>query len=103
MGLFDLFKNNTPTLEEGLEQMKTVKNAVLLDVRSEQEYKEGHVPGSVNFPINKLPTFNAPKETPIFVYCLSGARANRACAFLQQQGYYAVNIGGIAGYRGTLE
>lgn len=103
MGLLDLFKNNMPTLEEGLEQMKSVKDAVLLDVRSEQEYMEGHIPGSVNFPINKLPTFDMAKETPIFVYCLSGGRANRACAFLQKQGYDAVNIGGIAGYKGTLE
>lgn len=38
----------------------------------------------------------------LFVYCLSGARAGRAVAFLQKTGYEAVNIGGISNYKGTL-
>lgn len=101
MGLLDFFKG-TPSLEEGLEKMKEVPNAVLLDVRSEQEYKDGHLEGSINMPINKIAGIDISKDTPLFVYCLSGARAGRAVAFLQKIGYDAVNLGGISNYKGTL-
>lgn len=97
----DLFKK-APTIEEGLAKMAEIPGAVLLDVRSEQEYGEGHLEGSINIPVNKLPAISLPKETPIFVYCLSGARAQRAAVFLQKMGYDAVNIGGIADYNGKL-
>lgn len=89
-------------IEQGLEEMKKTENAVLLDVRSIEEYQEGHLEGSLNIPINRLPTISLPKENPIFVYCLSGARSKRAAAFLNKIGYTAVNIGGIVGYNGKL-
>lgn len=101
MGLFDVFKD-TLSIEEGLEKMKGFPGAVLLDVRSEQEYSGGHIEGSVNIPINKIAAISISKDTPIFVYCLSGARAARAVKFLQKMGYDAVNMGGIAGYKGKL-
>lgn len=101
MGLFDLFQE-TIGIEEGLKKMQEVEGAVLLDVRSEQEYQEGHLEGSINLPVNKLPTISLDRKTPIFIYCLSGARAKRAEAFLRKSGYDAVNIGGINGYKGTL-
>lgn len=48
MGLFDLFQENIG-IEEGLEKMKEVEGAVLLDVRSEEEYQEGHLEGALTF------------------------------------------------------
>lgn len=90
------------TIEEGLQKMQETEGAVLLDVRSSEEYHEGHLEGSVNIPINRIPTIAYPKETPIFVYCLSGARSKRAANFLNKIGYTATNIGGIAGYNGRL-
>lgn len=90
------------TIEEGLQKMRETEGAVLLDVRSSEEYHEGHLEGSINLPINRIPTISLPKETPIFVYCLSGARSKRAADFLNKIGYTAINIGGIAGYNGRL-
>ena len=46
MGLFNLFKHVDINAE--VEAMKSVENAVLLDVRSEEEYSNGHIPGSKN-------------------------------------------------------
>ena len=44
------------------------------------------------------------KDTPLFVYCYSGARSSRAVSALRSMGYTNVtNIGGIAGYRGQIE
>lgn len=94
--------NETLIIEEGLQKLNETENAVLLDVRSTEEYHEGHLEGSLNIPINRLPTISLPKETPIFVYCLSGARSKRAADFLNKIGYTAINIGGIAGYHGRL-
>ena len=94
--------NETLIIEEGLQKLNETENAVLLDVRSTEEYHEGHLEGSLNIPINRLPTISLPKETPIFVYCLSGARSKRAADFFNKIGYTATNIGGIAGYHGRL-
>ena len=44
------------------------------------------------------------KDTPLFVYCLSGGRSRQAVGYLQQLGYRAVtNIGGIGSYQGKVE
>lgn len=56
------------TLQEGLELLKKEDDAVLLDVRSEEEYSGGHIDGSINIPLNRLATFSIPKERKVFVY-----------------------------------
>lgn len=102
MGLFDaLFRR--PNLEEGLERWRAVPGAVLLDVRTPEEYRDGHVPGAVNLPLDRLAEGELPQDRPVFAYCLSGARSAQACAWLKRRGYEAVNLGGIGGYRGVLE
>lgn len=99
MGLLNRLQD-MPNLEEGIKKAQETPGAVLLDVRSEEEYKQGHLEGSVNLPINRIPTIDLSKDTPIFVYCLSGARSKRAEKFLQKNGYQAENIGGLATYKG---
>ena len=87
MGLFDFFKG--PDFNEGIETYKNTKDAVLLDVRTQEEYL-----------VERL----IDKAAPLFVYCLSGARSRMAVAQLQQMGYAKVtNLGGINSYRGKVE
>ena len=77
MGFFDLF-GNRPSFQEGLEKCRATPNAVLLDVRTREEYASGHVPGSVNLPLDQISQIEktgAGKESPLFVYCHSGARS----------------------------
>lgn len=104
MGLFDLFAKSD--INKGVEDFKNTPNAVLLDVRSKEEYKGGHIPGSKNLPLNNITGINnvvPDKNTPIYTYCLSGARSSRAASSLQSLGYKSVfNIGGISGYRGEI-
>ena len=52
MGLFDIFR--PVDINEELKNMKTIPGAVLLDVREEDEYKEEHIPNSVNIPLSNL-------------------------------------------------
>ena len=85
-----------------LERVEKTPGAVLLDVRSEEEYAGGHIAGSVNLPLNRLAGIDLPKTTPLFVCCLSGARSRRACAFLTKQGYQAEDLGGLNTYNGPL-
>ena len=105
MGFFDFLKQ--PDINQGVEQYKTTSGAILLDVRTPQEYTEGHIPGGQNLPlqsIDKAAIIIDNKDTPLFVHCLSGGRSRQAAAVLKQMGYTNVtNIGGIADYRGKVE
>ena len=52
MGFFDLFKQSN--INQGIEEYKRTAGAVLLDVRTPQEYQEGHIPESKNVPLQQL-------------------------------------------------
>ena len=105
MGFFDFLKQ--PDINQGVEQYNTTSGAILLDVRTPQEYSEGHIPGGQNLPlqnIDKAADIIDNKDTPLFVHCLSGGRSRQAEAVLKQMGYTNVtNIGGIADYNGKVE
>ena len=105
MGFFHFFRQ--PDINQGVKEYQTVPGAVLLDVRTPQEYREGHIPGSRNVPlqtIDKVAAVVDNKDKALFVYCYSGARSNQAAGMLQRMGYSNVtNIGGIAAYAGEVE
>ena len=105
MGMFDFMRG--PSIDEGVREYRDTEGAVLLDVRTPQEYAEGRVPGSVNIPLqelNRVATAVPDPATPLFVYCLSGGRSGQAVAALQRAGYTVVkNIGGMSGYTGEVE
>ena len=105
MGFFDFLKQ--PDINQGVKEYTATPGAVLLDVRTPQEYSEGHIPGSINVPLQTLDKVRSVvenKDTELFVYCYSGARSRQAAAALGQMGYTNVrNIGGIAAYQGEVE
>ena len=104
MILKNLFKQTD--INQGVEEYLATPGAVLLDVRTPGEYREGHIPGSVNVPLQTLDNVEevAEENTPLFVYCRSGNRSRQAVAMLKQMGYtQATNIGGIADYAGKVE
>ena len=105
MGFFDFLKGTD--INQGVKEFCATDGAVLLDVRTPDEYRQGHIPGSKNLPlqsIDKVERMIENKATPIFVHCLSGARSRQAAAVLQQMGYNNVkNIGGISAYTGKVE
>ena len=69
----------------------------VVDVRTPEEFAEGHVPGSVNMPLQELPKcineFQA-MERPIVLCCRSGARRGHALAYLKSQGLVGIENGG---------
>ena len=100
----NMFKR--PDFDELLKEYEADDKAVLVDVREKDEYKQGHVPNSINIPLSEIQSFNShitDKDTNIFLYCLSGARSNQAYNYLKAQGYNKVtNLGGINAYHGQV-
>lgn len=86
----------------GVEDAKgLVQNgALLLDVRTPQEFAAGHIDGAVNIPVQDLSARMAEldnKKRPIVVYCRSGARSGQAQSMLQSKGYESVhNLGAMS-------
>lgn len=105
IGFFNMF--NKTDVHEANSQFEATPGAVLLDVRSPGEYEEGHLPRSRNIPLPNIhqTTQCVPKkDTPLFVYCFSGARSGQAVRELRNMGYSNVtNMGGINHYRGKVE
>ena len=70
--------------------------AVLIDVRSKEEYKMGHNRNSINIPLDKLPSSlkKLDKSKPIITCCASGARSATARNYLKNNGFENVYNGG---------
>ena len=103
MGIFDFLRG--PDINQGVQEFRVTPGARLLDVRTPQEYREGHIPHSENLPLQDIREAGklAGADTPLFVYCHSGARSRQAVAVLEEMGYHVVkNIGGITAYRGEV-
>ena len=98
------FKRQRPDMDALLERARA-EGALIVDVRTDAEYREGHIPGSVNVPLDALDGLcgRVGTEEPIYVYCLSGARSASAAARLRRMGYRAADMGGICGYHGRWE
>ena len=90
---------------KGFAVLMTDPNVVVLDVRSAEEFKEGHIEGAVNIdqaPDNFIEKAKAalPIDKTIAVYCRSGRRSANAAGKLAAQGYKCVNLkGGILAWK----
>ena len=74
------------------------QGAMVVDVRSEREFREGHLPGAINIPYERLrdelPRRAADKDQALLLHCLSGGRSQIAKGTAKNMGYrYAFNLG----------
>lgn len=95
------------TFSDTIVQEAISEKALLLDVRSETEFASGHVKGAINLPMASLENIEnlaSDKDTPIYLYCRSGNRSQKAKTLLEEKGYTKViDLGGISNYKGELE
>ncbi len=102
MGLFEHIMGND--INAGVEEFKNTEGAILLDVRTREEYAEGHIPESINVPVEEIQNVEeviSDHSIPVFVYCLRGGRAANAVKAMKALGYdNARSIGGISKYKG---
>lgn len=80
-------------------QMINHENAVILDVREEKEFKDGHILNSVHIPLKgvegKLKELEKYKSRPVIVNCRSGHSSMATCTLLSKNGFEKVfNMGG---------
>lgn len=71
--------------------------AIIIDVRSREEFSGGHVPGSINMPLQEIPSrLNEIKafQPPVVLCCASGNRSGQAEYYLREQGLKNVRNGG---------
>ncbi|MBU3182705.1 rhodanese-like domain-containing protein [Clostridium psychrophilum] len=70
------------TAEEAYKLISDNKDFIILDVRTKDEYDNGHIPGAKLAPVNilsmKLAQLNKYRDKPVLVYCASGGRSPRA-------------------------
>ena len=95
------------SMDEIVEIMKENKDYIILDVRTIEEYNEGHIPNAICIPnetigeetVNELPN----KEQLILIYCRSGNRSKQAAAKLEKLGYTnLIEFGGIIDWKGAI-
>ena len=95
------------SMDEIVQIMNDNKDYIILDVRTIEEYNEGHIPNAICIPneiigeetINELPN----KEQLILIYCRSGNRSKQAVAKLKNLGYTnLVEFGGIIDWKGEI-
>lgn len=96
--------------QEWAERLAADDNALILDVRTEDEWNEGYIPGAVNIDIYKGQGFiyevdQLDKSRNIYVYCKAGARSQQACAVMAQLGFAATFnlLGGFSQWQGEVK
>ena len=95
------------TMQEAVKLMENEENYIILDVRTEQEFAAGHIPGAILVPNETIGTKDIPqlpdKDQMIMVYCRSGNRSKQASGKLVQLGYTnIVEFGGINSWPGEI-
>ena len=96
------------TQDEAKAIMAESSNYVLLDVRTQEEFDEGHIPGAVCVPNETIGAAEIPelpdRNQTILVYCRSGNRSKQAALKLTAMGYLNVlEFGGIQDWTGEIE
>ena len=79
------------SVKEAEELISTEKDLLILDVRTHEEYVDGHLENSKLIPLGKLPLdideLYGLEDTPILVYCRSGGRSYQASLILENNGF----------------
>ncbi len=95
-------------MDELARRLETEKDFILLDVRTHQEFAEGHIPGAICIPNQTIGKQEIPalpdKAQRIYIYCRSGNRSKQAARKLLKLGYTnIVEAGGIRQWKGAVE
>lgn len=98
---------NRISQEDAKEMMEMEDGHVIVDVRRQDEYRKGHIPGAVLIPnesISVAPPEQLPdKDQVILIYCRTGARSKQAAQKLADMGYTNLyEFGGIMNWTGPV-
>jgi len=95
--------------EDWVSQLEADTNAVILDVRTEEEWNDGIIPNAINIDIYKGQGFiyaveELDKSKNYYVYCKAGGRSEQACNIMNQLGFENTYnlVGGMMQWRGDV-
>jgi len=94
-------------MDEAVTMMAVEEDYIIVDVRTPEEYAQGHIPGAINVPNESIGT-EPPEELPVkdqllMIYCRSGNRSKQASQKLVDMGYSnVVEFGGIIDWKGEI-
>ena len=94
---------NDISAEEVYEIISGNKGYIILDVRTPDEFKKGHIEGAVLIPVSELDNRlgELPKDKPIITYCRTGIRSRKAANVLVENGFTRIyDMGGILDWEG---
>ena len=96
------------TMKEAKEIFKTPGDYIIVDVRTQGEFKQGHIPGAICIPNETIHGFSVPelpdRNKVMYVYCRSGNRSRMAALKLASMGYTnVIEFGGILDWTGEIE
>lgn len=94
--LFGSFAMASERAEQGWQLIE--QGALIVDVRTPQEFVEGHLDNALNFPLHELDKHfsSIDKGSVIVLYCRSGNRSGQAFNYLREQGFtHLHNAGGL--------
>ena len=106
-----LLKNNDMDLsqKDWVEKLQSDTNALILDVRTEDECADGIIPNSINIDIYKGQGFvykveELDKTKNYYVYCKAGGRSAQACSIMNQLGFQNTYnlLGGFSQWQGEV-
>ena len=90
-------------------QFLSEKNAVIIDVRTPEEYDISSIPNSINIDFYSPQNFmqeigKLDKDIPLYVYCRTGVRSSNSCQLMSELGFKKVYnlLGGIVEWKGEL-
>lgn len=77
------------TVEEAYDRIRTGEDMIIVDVRTRDEYREGHLMNSRSIPMEdfKKHMNRIPRDKPVLLYCQDGATSIRAIRYLEVAGY----------------
>ena len=81
--------------EELIQARDAVKNgAIIVDVRTPKEFREKHIKGAVNVPIDAIMKgqFKLPKDKELVLYCRTGSRSSMSAKVLKEQGWSVYDV-----------
>ncbi|TGD58900.1 rhodanese-like domain-containing protein [Flavobacterium humi] len=98
------------TQEDWWEKLQADENAVILDVRTEDEWNDGIIPNAINIDIYKGQGFiyqveELDKSKNYYVYCKAGGRSAQACNIMNQMGFETTYnlMGGFSEWGGPVD
>ncbi len=93
-GIANSQKENILSISDFENRLHATPDAQLVDVRTDEEFDEGHLANALHMNVNsdqlELRSKYLDKNKPLFVYCYSGGRSAKACDFFRKEGFKLV-------------